>query len=310
MPFEKSPRRPRGRALVVQLKRHVGLRVRTRANLLQYMGHMQMGFDDTAPYNDVGPYDDAALAEIDAIIAQHAAGDGANSAQPPAPLVDWETIARDRLSKHWGFSEFRPGQREAIEAAVHGRDSLVVLATGSGKSVCFQIVPLITGKPAVVISPLISLMIDQVAACATRGIRAVLLGMAQTDTDAEQRALRGDFDLVYMSPEKLQGSGQALLQGLANAECGLSLVAIDEAHCVVEWGFDFRPSYAQLGGLRPSGVAMMALTATAPPDVRVEVRRSHTYIHHTYMHTCVHTCMHTCVHTCTHTYLHTYIHYI
>ena len=183
----------------------------------------------------------------------------------------WEAAALKALSTYWGHPHLRDDQRAAVGAAVAGRDVLVVLATGAGKSVCYQLVPLITGKPAVVVSPLIALMADQVAGLHARGVKAVLLGTAQTDAGAEARALAGEYDLVYITPEKLVAGFD--LSRLQRAR-GVSLLAVDEAHCVAEWGFDFRPSYAALGAHRLAGVPLMALTATAPPAVRAEVRSS------------------------------------
>lgn len=179
----------------------------------------------------------------------------------------WEARALELLQLHWGHTVLRDKQREAIEAALCGNDSVVILATGRGKSICYQLVPLITGRPAIVVSPLISLMTDQVAALSTRGVRAVLLGSAQLDPLAEQRAAAGEYDLVYMTPEKLQSFDTGKLQRAR----GLSLLAVDEAHCVCEWGFDFRPSYAAVGAARPRGVPLMALTATAPPPIRAQM---------------------------------------
>ena len=179
--------------------------------------------------------DDDALAalDIDALIAAPASAPIAEEAAPP-----WEARARELIRTHWGHSTFRTGQREALDAALAGKDSLVILATGRGKSVCYQLVPLVTEKPAIVVSPLIALMTDQVAALATRGVRAVLLGSAQPDARAEERALAGHYSLIYMTPEKLPSFDLARLQRSA----GVSLLAVDEAHCVCEWGFDFRPS--------------------------------------------------------------------
>jgi ATP-dependent DNA helicase RecQ len=196
--------------------------------------------------------DDALLAlDVDAITARHRGV---------------EQAAQEKLREHWGHTEFRDNQLEALRAVLNGQDCLVVMATGSGKSLCFQLAPLVAGKPAVVVSPLIALMQDQVLALKARGVRAVLLGSAQADRTAEARAMAGDYDLVYVTPELLAGGRLDLLR--MQRTCGLSLLAVDEAHCVCEWGFDFRPDYAQIGARRPAGVPLMALTATAPPAVR------------------------------------------
>lgn len=190
--------------------------------------------------------------------------------QPSTLQHAWEDRARSMLRMHWGHEHLRDKQREAISAVLAGHDCLVLLATGRGKSVCYQLVPLITGRPTIVISPLISLMTDQVAALSSRGVHAVLLGSAQHDPLAEERAACGEYDLIYMTPEKLQAFNISRLQSLR----GISLIAVDEAHCVCEWGFDFRPSYAAIGNARPRGVPLMALTATAPPFIRAQMCES------------------------------------
>jgi ATP-dependent DNA helicase RecQ len=191
-------------------------------------------------------------------------------------LKNWRATADAMLLQHWGHEVLRPPQVKALEAAVCGRDSLVVLATGSGKSVCYQLLPLIVNKPCVVVSPLIALMQDQVQALRVRGVSAVLIGSsAQEHAEDTARALRGDFDVVYAPPEALLDSnGTNLLQQLAQSPRGLCLVAVDEAHCAVEWGHDFRPSFLNIGRLRPAGVPLMALTATAPPPLRTQIRAS------------------------------------
>jgi superfamily II DNA helicase RecQ len=184
----------------------------------------------------------------------------------------WAAAAATKLRHHWGHGELRSSQREAIGAAIAGRDVLVVLATGTGKSVCYQLPPLIVGRPCLVISPLIALMQDQVQALRTRGIAAAVIGSgAQEHADDYQKALRGEFALIYMPPEAVDAE---LLRKLAAPPCRLCLLAVDEAHCAVEWGHDFRPTYARIGGLRPPGLPLMALTATAPEPLRSQVRAS------------------------------------
>ena len=192
--------------------------------------------------------------DVDAIVARHHA---------------LEQKAHQKLREHWGHTEFRANQLDALQAVLRGQDCLVVMATGSGKSLCYQLVPLVTGVPAVVVSPLIALMQDQVLALQARGVRAVLLGSAQADRTAEARAMAGEYDLVYVTPELLAGGRLDLAK--MQRTCGLSLLAVDEAHCVCEWGFDFRPDYARIGGRRPAGVPLMALTATAPPASRQQL---------------------------------------
>lgn len=177
----------------------------------------------------------------------------------------------EALRRHWGFVEFRPLQREAVEAALAGRDSLVVLATGGGKSLCYQIPAACGAGMALVVSPLIALMDDQAAAAREAGLRVGALhsGLEDDERHDTQNALdRGELDLLYVSPERL-------LMGdlLSRLEGRLVLIAVDEAHCVSHWGHDFRPEYRQLATVmdRFPGAARMALTATATPAVQRDI---------------------------------------
>lgn len=172
----------------------------------------------------------------------------------------------------FGYEAFRDNQEEAIRTALEGRDSLVLMPTGGGKSLCYQIPALLRDGTALVISPLISLMQDQVGALHESGVEAVFLNSSLLP--AEQRAIvarlrAGEIELLYVAPERVvQPATQALLQSV-----GLSIIAIDEAHCVSQWGHDFRQDYLaldQLGELFP-GVPRMALTATATPRTRREI---------------------------------------
>ncbi|MCX6092183.1 MAG: DNA helicase RecQ, partial [Candidatus Bipolaricaulota bacterium] len=176
------------------------------------------------------------------------------------------------LRKHWGYGDFRPLQREAMECALHGRDSLVVLPTGGGKSLCFQAPALVLPGLAVVVSPLISLMKDQVDALHECGVAAARLDSSQTtdeQDDIVDAIQRRDIKILYVSPERLMMNGFARFLRQQN----LSLVAVDEAHCVSMWGHDFRPEYRQLGTLRDAfpGVALHAYTATATEHVRDDI---------------------------------------
>jgi len=175
------------------------------------------------------------------------------------------------LHEVWGFPEFRPLQREAIDAVLGGGDALVVLPTGGGKSLCYQVPPLSSGRCTLVVSPLIALMDDQVAAAVDNGVRAGALHSnldPRRTIDVRQRARAGELDLLYCSPERL--CAEPLLDDLAGH---IGLVAIDEAHCISHWGHDFRPEYRQLRPIldRQPDLPRMALTATATPQVRDDI---------------------------------------
>ena len=192
------------------------------------------------------------------------------------------TINKEELEgcvkQYFGYSSFKRGQIEAIQAVLRGEDVTVFWATGSGKSLCYQIPALYSKKTAIVISPLISLMQDQVQRL--NGLSneklATYLGSAQADGMEEDRALRGDYRLVYITPEKLMSSG--FLDRLANS-LDLCCVAVDEAHCVSQWGHDFRKDYLFVGeALRKHPqlrtIPIMALTATAAPRVQEDIAQN------------------------------------
>jgi ATP-dependent DNA helicase RecQ len=171
-----------------------------------------------------------------------------------------------------GLAAFRPGQREAIETLLAKRRLLLVAPTGGGKSLIYQLPALLLPGTALVVSPLISLMHDQVAALEARGVRATYLASTLEPGELRRRlseAARGAYDLVYAAPERLAGpGGRAWLRAL---DCGL--LAIDEAHCISEWGHDFRPEYLELGALvaERGEARVLACTATATPVVRDEI---------------------------------------
>ena len=179
------------------------------------------------------------------------------------------------LGRYWGYATFRPLQREAMDAILGGRDSVVVLPTGGGKSLCFQAPALVRPGLAVVVSPLISLMKDQVDSLTANGVAAACFNssLPSDERAAVMRGVRdGRYRLLYVSPERLAGeSSESFLAQLA--QCDVSFVAVDEAHCISQWGHDFRPEYRQLARLREvfPGVSLHAYTATATARVRRDI---------------------------------------
>jgi ATP-dependent DNA helicase RecQ len=183
--------------------------------------------------------------------------------------------ARTLLSRHFGYDDFRPAQAPVVESILAGVDTLAVLPTGAGKSVCFQVPALTLGGLTVVVSPLISLMQDQVAAAEARGIPSACLtsGLTAEEQGAVLRRLaEGGLRLLYLSPERLE----RFAPELRAAGIRPALLAVDEAHCIAEWGHDFRPSYRGLlaARYRLGRPPTIALTGSATPAVREEIARA------------------------------------
>jgi len=179
---------------------------------------------------------------------------------------------RHTLKTVFGYDTFRPHQEEIINGIIGGEDSFVLMPTGGGKSLCYQLPALYRPGVGIVVSPLISLMKDQVDALVANGVAAACYNSSLTEAEARRTLARlhgNDLDLLYVAPERLMS--ESFLERLQGIE--IALFAIDEAHCVSQWGHDFRPEYVQLGQLRrlfPT-VPLLALTATADPQTRVDI---------------------------------------
>lgn len=175
------------------------------------------------------------------------------------------------LNKYWGYPSFRPKQEEIVRTALAGKDVLAILPTGGGKSVCFQVPALMKDGIAIVVTPLIALMKDQVQNLNDRGIKALCVnaGMGRREVELTlNNALYGDFKFLYVSPERL---GTPMFQNFVR-EMEVSYIVVDEAHCISQWGYDFRPDYLTVGRLRELVDApVIALTATATPQVAEDI---------------------------------------
>lgn len=176
------------------------------------------------------------------------------------------------LTQYWGYSKFRPLQEEIIRSVMEGNDTLALLPTGGGKSMCFQVPALSMEGLCLVISPLIALMKDQEEQLKEKGIRAVAIvsGMKKSEVAlALDNCIHGNFKFLYVSPERL--ASPLFIESLR--EMKLNMIAIDEAHCISQWGYDFRPPYLQIAAIREyfPQVPVLALTASATPEVREDI---------------------------------------
>lgn len=191
-----------------------------------------------------------------------------------APALTGSADLEALLHKHFGFTTFHPGQREPIEAVLSGRDAIVVMPTGAGKSLCYQLPALVMNGITLVVSPLISLMKDQVDGLTAQGVPATSLNSTLSAEEAATRMAdlrRGTLRLVYVAPERFRNRGfQNLL-----ADLEIALIAVDEAHCISQWGHDFRPDYIRLGEVVRTlpRARVLALTATATPEVREDIAK-------------------------------------
>ena len=177
------------------------------------------------------------------------------------------------LKRYWGYDTFRPMQGEIITSLLEGRDTLAILPTGGGKSVCFQVPALMREGICLVVSPLVSLMKDQVQNLAAKGIKALTVhsGMTSREIDITlDNAIYGDYKFLYVSPERLRS--RLFLGRLEKMQ--VCLLVVDEAHCISQWGYDFRPEYLEIAAVRDiigAGVPVAAMTATATPRVAQDI---------------------------------------
>jgi len=223
------------------------------------------------PQDFYGDYDGGAIAWADPFVAPEGEpasfADPVRAARPPQYASGLEA-----LRTVYGYDAFRGDQAEAVEQVISGGDAIVLMPTGGGKSVCYQVPALVREGTGLVVSPLIALMHDQVDALRANGVAAAYLNSTQDSSEraeVERAYVAGELDLIYVAPERLSNaSTRALLQ-----RGTLSVIAIDEAHCVSQWGHDFRPDYLALGDLGEAfpGVPRVALTATATRETHQEI---------------------------------------
>ena len=186
-----------------------------------------------------------------------------------------ECNINDLLKKYWGYADFRPLQEDIIHSVIEGNDTLGLMPTGGGKSITFQIPALAKKGTCIVITPLIALMKDQVENIRKKGIKAAAIysGMPRTQIIQElDNCILGDYKFLYLSPERL--STDLFIKKIRDID--VNLIAVDEAHCISQWGYDFRPQYLQIADLRlilPENIPILALTATATPEVVEDIQK-------------------------------------
>ena len=178
------------------------------------------------------------------------------------------------LKQYWGYDTFRPKQEEIINSILEKTDTLALLPTGGGKSLCYQVPAMVSEGVCIVISPLVALMKDQVSQLKKRNIKAIALtgGMRHTEIDiALDNCVYGNIKLLYLSPERLQSD--IVITRLQKMK--ISLIAVDEAHCISQWGYDFRPSYLNIAEIRTllPKAPILALTATATKEVAADIQK-------------------------------------
>src|SRR2546423_1358994 len=176
------------------------------------------------------------------------------------------------LKKYWGYDNFRPLQEEIISSILDGNDTLALLPTGGGKSICFQIPALIKDGLCLVVSPLIALMKDQVENLKKKNIPALSIYSGMTLIEVRKtlnNAINGNFKFLYVSPERLES--KLFLEYLPALP--VNLIAVDEAHCISQWGYDFRPTYLRISNLREQSreIPVLALTASATREVQIDI---------------------------------------
>ncbi|WP_279121846.1 RecQ family ATP-dependent DNA helicase [Holdemania filiformis] len=181
--------------------------------------------------------------------------------------------ARQNLKKYFGYESFREGQEKIINAILAGRDALAIMPTGAGKSICYQIPAVMLSGITLVISPLISLMMDQVKALNEAGIRAAFINSSLSEAQiakALQLAEKGVYKIIYVAPERLESHDFIHFARQAD----ISMITVDEAHCISQWGQDFRPSYLKIIEFvksLPKRPIVSAFTATATQEVKVDI---------------------------------------